>query len=373
MLFTFSIKASAGTHNSINDIYMQLFSHSLFLYLLLIVICDSPMIFGMQASGFKGVPSKREDFIKWTDESKIPTLKKLVARHLYRRICADKVLSAQIECPNTTPGEVKALVYSSQPEMYKELCGFIAPFRGIADPTYIELAVDQIRTYSMDQNFTTGGTIFECALWRRRSDILRLLIQAGLSERVMVHMMALQWQDPNIVSYKYDYKDILKVFLNLNALDLKKKIHNWPLMMAAATHGNHSKPSYCRVAEFFNEMLLRGADANAQDDKSGQTALMRLCNHNGCATCVRLLIKSNADIEAADDEGLTAAVFAVQKGNFEALAVLYEKGANLDLTYKNMSLLEYAKKNPGPNTEVVRLLRIAQQENKVKNRRRFSR
>jgi ankyrin repeat protein len=52
--------------------------------------------------------------------------------------------------------------------------------------------------------------------------------------------------------------------------------------------------------------------------------------YNGHVAAVELLISSGADLDSTDGRGSTSALLAAMKGHVDVLAVLRDKGANLN-------------------------------------------
>ncbi len=74
------------------------------------------------------------------------------------------------------------------------------------------------------------------------------------------------------------------------------------------------------------DALAEGADANAKDGRFGVSALM-LASSKGRIEIVELLVNSGADVNARDDEGLTALWYARRANHMEVMAFLQERGA----------------------------------------------
>ncbi len=111
---------------------------------------------------------------------------------------------------------------------------------------------------------------------------------------------------------------------NLNREQPDKEILNLTLMMAA-TAGDVEK---------LKELLQMGADPNAQNPLH-MTALMSAAN-SGHADCVGALLSAGADPDIQDSTGLTALMLAANfVGNYPALKLLVDAGANVNLVAKN--------------------------------------
>src|SRR5262249_56248220 len=49
---------------------------------------------------------------------------------------------------------------------------------------------------------------------------------------------------------------------------------------------------------------------------------------DGCGECIRLLVEAGADINAADQDGITPLLSAIINGHYDAAGLLLEKGAD---------------------------------------------
>lgn len=74
------------------------------------------------------------------------------------------------------------------------------------------------------------------------------------------------------------------------------------------------------------DALSGGADVNSKDDMFGVTALM-LASSRGKFEIVELLVKSGADVNRRDNDGLSALYYATRAKNKEIMAFLQEHGA----------------------------------------------
>ena len=74
-------------------------------------------------------------------------------------------------------------------------------------------------------------------------------------------------------------------------------------------------------------LLEKGANVNAKDDQ-GMTALIA-ASRQGRVEVAQLLVDRDADVNAIDSAGETALVYAASKGLFEVVKLLVENGAGL--------------------------------------------
>ena len=80
--------------------------------------------------------------------------------------------------------------------------------------------------------------------------------------------------------------------------------------------------------ETVKALLRKGADVNAKDD-SGRTALMfAVINLHG--QTVKVLLEHGADVNARDDDGATPLMLAASCGDPEIVQTLLSRGADLN-------------------------------------------
>src|SRR5437660_1580397 len=77
------------------------------------------------------------------------------------------------------------------------------------------------------------------------------------------------------------------------------------------------------------DLLAKGADVNAKDDK-GKTALLWAAPARDNPEMMRLLIAKGADVNAKDNDGETALMIAAGQSNPGILAELIEAGADIN-------------------------------------------
>ena len=75
-------------------------------------------------------------------------------------------------------------------------------------------------------------------------------------------------------------------------------------------------------------MVLKGANLDAAD-KDGKTPLMMAID-KGMAGEAALMVEKGANLDAADKDGKTALMMAINKGMAGEASLMVERGANLD-------------------------------------------
>jgi ankyrin repeat protein len=93
------------------------------------------------------------------------------------------------------------------------------------------------------------------------------------------------------------------------------------------------KASEYNYLEKVKQLLEEGADVNAKDD-FGKTALMWACEY-GYKEIAELLIEKGADLNAQDKYGLTALIYATKWSQKEVVKLLLEKGADMNIKDKD--------------------------------------
>ena len=104
-------------------------------------------------------------------------------------------------------------------------------------------------------------------------------------------------------------------------------------------------------AKDVGEALKAGADVNAKD-QTGATALMYAAADNNNPETIALLLENGADVNYKDDEGITALMSAASGNNPETVALLLKNGAILNAADDaGMTALMYAASfNNNPET-----------------------
>jgi ankyrin repeat protein len=77
-------------------------------------------------------------------------------------------------------------------------------------------------------------------------------------------------------------------------------------------------------------LLEKGADVNIVGGRNARTALMEAAGAGNCVI-IKQLVEKGADINAKDDENTTPIHFACTWGHVEAVRLLIELGAKLDI------------------------------------------
>lgn len=327
-----------------------------------LLLFSSSLLVGMQrppVRSFPGVPSRKTRLFEFLDNSHIPGLKVLVARSVYRHMCEDALVTQEIwngvwdNCPTSVA--LKKLITQAPIEMEDALKKYASQIKRI-EPEKLKINFDGAFDSQKEPNTVYVGQLIPDAVYNGRGDILSLMVHAGVQPRAFVARMVYAWVWPQI------YLELLKKFLVLKPIDITDKCNNWPLMIAAARQPTHTQERYCYISDVLYALITHGADVNARDDSTGQTPLMLLCKYKGCTLCIDLLLQKGADIEACDDTGKRAIVYAVEEGNLDAFGLLMEHKACTGFMMGDQTLFDLAKKkNSG---EIIRRLRIARESHK---------
>ena len=127
------------------------------------------------------------------------------------------------------------------------------------------------------------------------------------------------------------------------AIDAREEWHGQTALMWAAAQ---------RHPEMVRELVARGADANAHSNLEkwarqttneprekwlplGSMTPLLFASREGCLDCVKILVESKADLNAADPDGITPMISALINGHYDVAAFLAEKGADVNLADKS--------------------------------------
>jgi len=101
-------------------------------------------------------------------------------------------------------------------------------------------------------------------------------------------------------------------------------------------------------------LLEQGTDVNAKDD-NGVTALM-MASVMGHVEVVKRLLDKGADVSAKDNDGVTALTGTSFEGHFDVAKLLVEKGADVNIKSKDGDTALMAGSAKG-HTKIVELLK----------------
>jgi uncharacterized protein len=209
-------------------------------------------------------------------------------------------------------------------------------------------------------------TSYKTALMRAAAegyaDVVTLLLAKGAEVNVMT-------DEGNVLmeAVKGGHAETMKLLLSAGA-DVKA-IHRTgeQALMMAARQRDYRTPASEPNPEIVQLLLAHGADPNARSEW-GETALM----FANTAAKVKLLVVNRADLEAKDKQGKTALMKAATRGDVGVAGALVESGANVNaVDDKGTSALLYAldRENmahgdeiatlPGRRAEITRRLLLA--------------
>ena len=103
-------------------------------------------------------------------------------------------------------------------------------------------------------------------------------------------------------------------------------------------------------------LLEKGANVNAKDDQ-GMTALIA-ASRQGRVEVAQLLVDRDADVNAIDSAGETALVYAASKGLFEVVKLLVENGAGLGVEGRGDWAKAMAMACENGHTKTVQFLKV---------------
>jgi|GEM_PF-6574382 hypothetical protein len=193
--------------------------------------------------------------------------------------------------------------------------------------------------------------IFKTALAKKRWDIIGILKTCmNTDDFISIFENAVKDSDTN-----NEAVNTVQAILNTKLIPLNNKFYSWPLLCYAVN--NRVYPNHKKITA---ALLHAGCDPNAQEDLTGNTALM-LAAATNCVNCTKALLNQHAALEAQNDAGETALVKAVKNKATDVFRLLLSHNANTNVLCEGKSLFDYAKEER--YKEIVRLLRI----NKIEN------
>jgi len=180
-------------------------------------------------------------------------------------------------------------------------------------------AVQQIlknKTGEINQQHLDGSTALHWAVLRGNLEITDQLIKSGAK----VNQADQGGATPLWVATYIGSLGLVKRLLEANANpDIPLTLGETPLM-TAATMGS---------LEIVNALLSAGADANAKEQKRGQTALMWAVAE-GHTDVARTLIDHGASIRERSNAGFTPILFASLNGKLDVAELLVSMDANIN-------------------------------------------
>ena len=162
---------------------------------------------------------------------------------------------------------------------------------------------------------------FEKAVKEKRSDIVKLFIDSGMSPDTTFTVG--KYHLP-VIFYAINSGDEMtfQVLLHSKA-DLKASVEGVSVLDKAAQKG---------TAEMISLIIKSGADINTQGFNKMTPLMTAIENDNNGAAW--LFIQSGADVNAADIYGVTPLMRAVGKGNTDIVRELIKKGADVNAATK---------------------------------------
>lgn len=174
------------------------------------------------------------------------------------------------------------------------------------------------RGTSPDQVNNNGSVILMTALWRKRRDIARLLIERGANvnprprEVMPMGSSTVTVQATALNAAMSCGLDMLELMVEKGADVQQKDYGRTPLTLSALTN---------RREEAARFLIEKGVDVDARDDLTKGTALMMAAERD-LPEMVSYLIGKGADITLADKDGRTALAIAEEKGKTECADIL---------------------------------------------------
>jgi len=192
------------------------------------------------------------------------------------------------------------------PVYYAALCGF----QGLVENLIIK--------YPHLVNATGGRYVTPAlaALARRHLELARMLYRSGSS---VDPRGSGQWSPLHSAAYTGD-GEIIQALLDCTAdINALTRDNRTPLYLVLEDW----TPGSFNAARL---LLENGADPNVRPGGPGGSTLLHLASYEGTVEAARLLLKYGADVEAVDEDGLTAFQVASRKGHDEMTKLLSPHG-----------------------------------------------
>ena len=156
-------------------------------------------------------------------------------------------------------------------------------------------------------------TCLMIACERGNESLVRLLFDKGAN----IEALDATQTNPLLFACSEGHESIVKFLIERGAkIDLKNVVGISPLMMAS----ERGHESIVRI------LIENGANIHSFDSGKRKTCLMIACE-NGRESVVRLLIEMKVDVEARDENGMTALMFACKNGHESIARYLIDNGA----------------------------------------------
>lgn len=114
------------------------------------------------------------------------------------------------------------------------------------------------------------------------------------------------------------------------------------------------------------KFIQHGGDFNAKNT-SGKSATWYMCKYHNYATLLEIIVRSGADVESPDNEGITCLMVAAATTNVLAAEILLKYGGSFNaVDAKGRTALDFAKvsSDTPQKKQLMRLLRKAQKQAK---------
>ena len=185
-----------------------------------------------------------------------------------------------------------------------------------------------------------GNTALHWAVWSKKRDMVRCLIEKGCK----INVNNKNWKTPVDLAEELDdleiYSDILKVQvqqINKSSSVVPTDLKNHSLNIDDVTAKNNEGLTALHQATKHGDinavsiLLQKQIDVNAQTDDENRCTSLHIAAQKGDHNIATMLIQAGAYVDACNGDGKTSLYLTAQNGEKEMTELLLRKGADLEI------------------------------------------